>query len=130
MKKILSIKQSAELVNRGISSNKASEIELYDDPISQWTNKGCPLFTLADIFSLLPTEIYVSDVIYMLEIHSTGDGDWSCGYERWNYDIEKDSDYVEDYTESFVKEELIDALFELLCWVIDNKYIKLDCCDL
>ena len=57
MKNCLSIERSADLIKHGINANNATEIKVYDDPVSEWTHRGCPLFTLTDLLSMLPKAI-------------------------------------------------------------------------
>ena len=57
MKTTLTAEQSATLIAKGISADKASEIKEYDDEVSQWTHRGAPTFTLTDLLSLLPKSI-------------------------------------------------------------------------
>lgn len=58
MKRRLTKEQSAHLIEIGVSPHKASEIELYPDPVSQWTGNGAPIFTFCDVIELLPATIY------------------------------------------------------------------------
>lgn len=109
MKTKLTIEQSQRLIELGVDPSKASEVKEFDDELSQWTHRGSPIFTLTDILSLLPTEIM---------IHRNGDtlgmiyhcGQWRAGYSH-------EAIYC-DHTK--VAPELIDALFELLVWVLQN----------
>lgn len=130
MKQMLSVEQSADLIKRGVSANRAHEIKVYDDPVSEWTHKGCPLFTLADLLSLLPKEIEVD--------FSNADGgiDTEDCYLCTQWCI---SSYYADnhqwcvfYTPGFqvvgdfCAKELIDALYKCLIWAINNGHVKLD----
>lgn len=121
MKTTLSIQESAELIKRGVSANRAHELKVYDDPVSEWTHRGCPLFTLADLLSLLPKKLYGEETDYCdceLHIHANKLG-WSASY----MEIRGSEVVVMKLTSYGV--ELIDALFSLVCKLIDN-HIKPD----
>ena len=84
-----------------------------DSDYDQSSKEETPIFTLADILSILPKEI---------KIHRDGDtlsmiyhcGQWRVGYTNC-------AEYC-DHTQ--VAPELIDALYSLLVWCLENK-IKL-----
>lgn len=117
MKTILTIQESAELIKRGVSINKASVKCPIDAPYRTSGIYIASVFTLADLLSLLPKVIwYGGRVPFTLDIYADEDG-WQMTYtsphsrnkEGWNY-----------------AEELIDALFTLLLWAIDHNHVKLD----
>ncbi len=148
MKHLLTPEQSATLIAKGISADKASAALIYlnyaDEEVESdrvfkredgvlLTRLRCgmvdgvttkivfkepnsrysiPIFTLADILSLLPKTINY-ETLYMECLGTT----WEVGYrcERKTFSI----------SEVIYKEELIDALYELVLWCIDNR-IKLD----
>lgn len=115
MKNCLSVEQSAELIKRGVSANRAHEIKVYDDPVSEWTHKGCPLFTLADLLSLLPVDIYYEHKTYELAMKFIS--------EKWHVEYSFNFD---DILELKPATELIDALYEMVLWCLDNNHVKLD----
>ncbi len=121
MKTTLTIEQSAELIKRGVSANKAHELKVYDDPVSKWTHKGCPLFTLADLLSLLPKEL---DTTYLLTIVG-GSKYWYANY-AWNECYDRDWSKEDELGLFTGEKELIDSLYNLLLWAIDNNHVKLD----
>lgn len=120
MKTTLTLQESAALIAKGISAGKASEIKEYDDEVSQWTHRGAPIFTLADLLSLLPKHIRIEHHHYYLRMNTfvlTDEANpmWIARYitntaitlhERW-------------------AEELIDALYKLLI-SLHNNHVKLD----
>lgn len=112
VKQELTIEQSVKLVNNGINPSKASRFEI---PGGIGPNKGglIPIFTLADLFSLLPRKIRDG---YDLEIVSGKDG-WEIYYNGYT---EEDPTYI------CSGKELIDALYSALLWCIDNNHVKLD----
>ena len=124
MKTTLTIQESAELIKRGVSENRAHEIKVYDDPLSEWTHRGCPLFTLTDLLSLLPKEITVKmefydvDRLACLHISSTN--------EKWYVSYKYEFEEREYWCKMFNSEELIDALYKLMIWVIAHNHVKLD----
>jgi hypothetical protein len=121
MKHLLTPEQSATLIAKGISADKASEIKEYDDEVSQWTHKGYPLFAFADLLSLLPKTINPGR--YYLDL-SYGFGDWTASYILW--DNCDGGTYIRDTQGEKTADELVDALYKLLLWAIDHNHIKLD----
>lgn len=119
MKTTLTIEQSAELIKRGVSANRAHEIKVYDDPVSEWTHKGCPLFTLTDLLSLLPKEIDGCNLTIGASIE-----EWRVAYELNELDDDDNFVIIRTIMIQFSK-ELVDALFLALCNCLDN-HVKLD----
>lgn len=114
MRTTLTPEQSAALIAKGISADKASERtpDYHDTPI----------FTLADICSLLPKGVIHNGISCKLRITSWYDETYFAGYEN---QIGK---YImgNPYDAPFSAEELIDAIFALPCWAIDHNHVKLD----
>ena len=119
MKTQLNIERSALLIELGMPKHKASATELYKDPISQWTGKGCPVFTLDDLLRELPKyldyefegEKYAADFTFHWSnrfLH------YEAGYDL--YDMWDKSHYCAP--------ELIDALYYLTVWCLKNGYLK------
>ena len=117
MKTTLTPEQSAALIAKGISADKASEIKEYDDEVSQWTHRGVTIFTLADLLSLLPKSIE----------HN--------GYAEAKLNIYTRPHRRECWVAKYIVsaktipydgagEELIDALYEVL-WKLLNGHVKL-----
>ena len=119
MKTTLTPEQSAKLIAKGISADKASEIKEYDDEVSKWTHRGSPIFTLADILGLLPKEI-VNDTIMCENDDCPISIRWDKNCKKWfiGYDLVP-------HPVGVVDSELIDALFSTLCWDIDRGHIDL-----
>lgn len=128
MKDCLSIEQSAELIKRGVSKDKASEKERVYKPIVAQNGvahniyvSDAPIFTLADLLSLLPKKLYGEETDYCdceLHIHA-GKLGWSASY----MEIRGSEVVVMKLTSYGV--ELIDTLFSLLCKLLDT-HVKLD----
>lgn len=118
MKTILTIQESAELIKRGVGTNKASGTY-----VGRWEHSSEgpfadpdsvePLFTLADLLSLLPKKI---DDTYRLKIQS-------CDWPTWTVCYTDFQSGAKGWHQSM---ELIDALYKLLLWSIDNNHVKLD----
>ncbi len=115
-KSCLTPEQSATLRVKGISADKASEktpdwndINNTGKPLER--RELLPIFTLADIISLLPKGISTNN----LYIDFLSNGKVESGYrgERKSFGIL----YL------VIGDELIDALYELLLWIIDNGYL-------
>ena len=118
MKTSLTPEQSATLIAKGISADKASEIAEYDDEVSQWTHRGAPIFTLADLFALIPKTI-------------PDDDNKPYGYHRFGIAIDHKMLWCVSYFGNcyrhigFDNVELIDSLYRLVGWLADNKLIDL-----
>lgn len=106
MKDRLTSEQSQRLIELGVDPSKASEVQHFDDAVSQWTNRGYAIFTLSDVLSLLPKEIYNEDIIY------------HCTINIGSYFNEVLYKYNSLILKSFTRGELVDALYELLCWTL------------
>lgn len=123
-KTTLTPEQSATLISKGISADKASKRTLdFCDIITPLERRELlPIFTLADICALLPKGVIHDGLSCKLRITSWYDEPYFAGYEN---QIGK---YImgNPYDAPFDAEELIDALYELLLWVIDHNHIKLD----
>lgn len=124
MKRLLSPEQSAALIAKGISADKASgqgekmykPITLQNGSIKRVFDGYTPIFTLADLLELQPKELMIDGVTYYLNM--------LC-METWmaNYINAVGDDYVTGILHSTT--ELIDALYNLLLWCLDNNHIKL-----
>lgn len=117
MKQLLTIEQSAELIKRGISEERASEYKLnpaFDDLALEW-RKPLPIFTFTDLLSLLPKEI--ENGLYSLYLMADN-VEWDSMYSSTHA----------GYDPYFVAngKELIDVLYKTLLWAIDNNHVKLD----
>ena len=137
MKQNLTIEQSADLIKRGVSADKASRIEKLYKPTMTQTGKvinvytdNAPVFTLADLFALLPKDIEMDFP------NADGGIDTEDCYlcTQWciNGDYADNHQWCVFYTPGFqvvgdsCAKELIDALYKLLLWAIDHNHVKLD----
>lgn len=122
IKSCLTAEQSATLIAKGISADKASFDSCATAVGSAVRTPTPPIFTLADVCSLLPKGVIHNDISCKLRITSWYDEPYFAGYEN---QIGK---YImgNPYDAPFSAEELIDALFALLCWAIDHNHVKLD----
>ena len=117
MKQALSIQQSAELIKRGVSENRATS-SVWCPSENAYIHK---IFTLVDLLSLLPTEIITdtrfckNETCPIIIRWDYTMGIWLVGYELVSLPdgVGKDS-------------EFIDALFSTLLWCIDHNHVKLD----
>lgn len=123
MKQNLTIEQSAELIKRGVSESIVTTwVPIVND--RGFTYKHAPIFSLADLLSLLPKEITVTmksydvDRLACLHISSTN--------EKWYVSYKYEFEEREYWCKMFNSEELIDALYKLLLWAIDHNHVKLD----
>lgn len=117
MKTELTIEQSRQLNECGISaSTYASSVLTFNDSVSEWTNRGTPIFTLTDIIKLVPTNKPFAFAEHYLNIY------FELAGHRWvvqYLDYDKDDDVIVEKSAP----ELIDALFLLCLWCIDKGYI-------
>lgn len=134
-KLVLSVEQMKYLRELGLNTSDASmcyccfygnieeewELEIYEDVINQKRDSTfldiVPTYTFQEIIELLPKEIKTVTDTYYLTI-STYDCDvWSIYYSM--------SDEF-DYYKEFKSDSLIDAAYEMLCWCIENDYVKVN----
>lgn len=119
MKQMLSVEQSSELIKRGVSEERASEYKLnpaFDDLALEW-RKPFPVFTLADLLSLLPKHIPFANAEWYLNIQ------WDIVDNKW-YVQYLDFDHDDEVVKEEEAPELIDALYLLTLAVINH--VKLD----
>ena len=123
MKTKLSIEESARLIELGVDAKLASKHTLgvqtpTDFPnVYRMVDGGEPIFTLADLLSILPKDIIADEQksdnhIYVCPLSMRWDVKnmiWEARYE---------------YMEYFTAPELIDALNQLLIWCMENHYIS------
>ena len=112
MKTELTKEQSQHLIDLGVPKEKASEFEPFDKQ-----DDGVFIFTLTDLLKILPKEIKTEDNIYR-QTMLWGGFSYFVGYrihdtDRWLFQI-------------CLTKELIDALYELTIWCIENGYLKFD----
>lgn len=133
-KQCLDIEQMQHLKELGLDTSNASALYCIDNETGEkqlmWneqveeTDKDdeyfriVPAYTLQDILDLLPNRIYDKEAFYlgcydiMIDEHDICYAKW-CGTE-----IES------TYVEIEIKDNLIDAAYEMLCWCIENGHIK------
>lgn len=124
MRTTLTIEQSATLISKGISAERASafdDIRTVIDSVPTFCPGTVPIFTLADLLSLLPKEL---DTTYLLTIVG-GSKYWYANY-AWNECYDRDWSKDDELGLFTGEKELIDALYNLLLWIIDHNHVKLD----
>ena len=123
MKTTLTLQESATLIAKGISADKASErtpdykdINNTGKPFER--RELLPIFTLADVCALLPKEI-VTDTIMCDDDVCPISMRWDTNCQKWfvGYDL------IPHPVGVGVDSELIDALFSTLCWVIEKNFL-------
>lgn len=129
MGQVLSIEQMKHLKELGLDTSDASmcwcyalsyknakwELEIYEDVINQKRDSAfweiIPTYTLQDIINKLPC--FIGDEV--LTIQKLADS-YTCLY-------------MEPYTRSMINitesKEPIDAAYDMLCWCIENGYVKI-----
>lgn len=128
VKNCLTAEQSAHLISLGVSADNASEqgeriykpVALQNGSIKRVFNGNKPIFTLANILGLLPKKITLGHRsncrLKIQPIISAKDATsevWQACYLHTSLKANAEAD------------ELIDALYLLLCWCIENQYINL-----
>lgn len=109
MKTLLTIEQSANLISKGIDAYKASAIIANDDSVSQWTDRGKPIFTLYDLLSIIPqADRDLGGIMIDFDVER---GKWASTYEFFDYIAYED--------------ELIDSLYKLILYLFDNSDVNL-----
>lgn len=120
MRTTLTLQESATLIAKGISADKASKRKLdFCDIITPLERREVlPIFTLADICGLLPKEI-VTDTIMCENDVCPISIRWDKNCQKWfvGYDL------VPRPVGVGVDSELIDALFSTLYWVIEKNLL-------
>lgn len=116
MKNLLTVEQSATLRAKGVSADKASEKK------PEYTDLGTfigndPIFTLADLLSLLPKHIPFANAEWYLNIQ------WDISWGKWCVQY-LDFDHDDEVVKEEEAPELIDALYLLTLAVINH--VKLD----
>lgn len=123
MKTELTIEQSQRLIELGVRTEKASEYKVVGSTcpsgIGGQVMMDRPIFTLTDLLKILPKEIVVDgDEYYVVYSACYPGGEWGAHYEsKWSSTAE--------YVGKSCCMELIDALYELTIFCIENKLIKL-----
>ncbi len=113
MKTELTIEESAKLIELGVDPKLASKCDMTMKigvgvrGIIKRPNPK-PIFTLTDILAILPKEIEGSDLAMIAK-----KGAWVVFYTGGKIRL---------MDTRVVAPELIDALYQLLCWTIEQKY--------
>ena len=131
-KQVLSIEQMQHLKELGLDTSNASMALIYTNSngdVVDWENVNVDVhessvgeynpylrrlyvaFTLQDILDLLPRSVDVELLLFI----DKGKNKWRIGYT----DIESNEIF-----EDFIDENFIDAAYEMLCWCIENGYVK------
>lgn len=119
MKTTLTPEQSATLIAKGISADKASEKKREYTDLGTFIGNAL-IFTLADLLSLLPNnypgdELDSGDKRVYLTISAVDWNRWMAKYSTVNKVIA-----------ARTYDEMIDSVYELLLWAIDHNHVKLD----
>lgn len=115
MKETLTYEQSKYLIELGISKEKASIKE---------DENGPALFTLVDLFKLLPKELHIKneeledDCPLQIEVDKT----IATTYYGTFTEMPRGAGSCWIGSKAFYKEELIDSFYELLIWCIKNEH--------
>lgn len=117
MRTTLTIEQSAELIKRGVSADKASYNSCATSVGSAVRTPLQPIFTLADLLSLLPKKITLeSGINACLEIFMADD----------DYCVTCYTLYTNVPIITMGPCEPIDSFYRTFLWAIDHNHVKLD----
>ena len=130
MKQQLTKEQSRRLIELGVPTEKASS-----SVVEETQGNGCswtyPVFTIGDLLEVLPKDIRVEkswgeSLIYDININVKHRKWWvSYRYDIYQEDVFGREEYTGCYDEGiFSGGQLIDALFDLVVWCVENGYIK------
>ena len=133
-KQCLDVQQMLHLQEMGLNTSNASALYCIDNETGEkqlmWneqveeTDKDdeyfriVPAYTLQDVLDVLPKRIYDKGAFYLGCYNIMIDEHEIC-YVKW-CGAEIESTYVEIE----IKDNLIDAAYELLVWCIENKFVK------
>lgn len=122
-KQVLSVEQMKHLQELGLDTSDGSMCWCYalsykEDVINQKRDSAfweiIPTYTLQDILDKMPRYINVFCITYKLCVEPLFAGPWAISYQR-------------GISEPFIFKvagNLLDAAYEMLCWCIENGYIK------
>lgn len=120
MKQELSIVQSARLIELGVDARRASNFTsnvMFDaNGVECYDHK--PIFTFVDVIGLLPPTIYSVEREIDYSLHIVRGNFTSAAYYAHSI-------YNKGFGPTKYAGELIDTLYELLVWTIQNKHCKL-----
>lgn len=134
MKTTLTIEQSDTLISKGISPERASEIFIdagahgkFPTPKATGMMLECAheakiigsIFTLSDLFSLLPKEI---DAYQLTTVAYPNY--WEVSYQLYDYSEFAEAVCSRDIKNRICRTELIDALYYILERVIEQQLFK------
>lgn len=119
MKDKLTIEESAKLIELGVDAKLASKESAV---WGKFKSHKRPIFTLTDILSILPKEIdgnilVINATGFNIESEEYEEG-WCVFYVNSNFDVAYGEKSI------FSAPELIDALNQLLKWVLSNGHYK------
>lgn len=126
-KQVLSIEQMKHLHELGLDTSDASmclewkatyEDDMVVNSLDADTNYDCyyPTYTLQDILYKLPKEIKTSTDTYWLTV--------SIDTNMWYICYSMSDEF--DYYKEFSSVSLMDCAYDMLCWCVENGYIKED----
>ena len=126
--KVLSIEQMTRLKKLGVDVKPKEECLMYssvggDDYKLMYGQSVCEddmkAFTLQDVIELIPSKIKIEESDYLLKIYTSS--------SRFSYEIVSDplcGDYDPFEEIVFRSNNIIDAAYKMLIWVIENGYLK------
>lgn len=118
MKTELTIEQSVRLIELGVDPKLASNDKVtYDKNVKPYHH---PIYSLADLLSILPKEITTSETIMGDDFISELQINWDCNRKLWRcaYLV------LPHPVDVGIAPELIDALYQLLIWCLEQGYLK------
>ena len=121
-----SIDQSRKLVELGLNPETSDMVypawTLSDTPTDDIckirthdfeSENDVPTWSLSALLELMPQRIYMHGAAHQFRLDRNWDKvTWQCAYDAMNSFIEKKSNSP------------INAVFEMMCWLLENDYIK------
>lgn len=122
--KVLSIEQMTKLKKLGVDVEPNGLDFMYssvvlDEYRLMYAESVCEddikAFSLQDVVELLPAEIEVDSDYWYLTLLKDSDTEYYTCYQNDKFNI-----YID-----FKRENILDAAYEMLIWVIENNYLKI-----
>ena len=129
MKQCLDIEQMQHLQELGLDTNNASMCWIKDTEGNQHLSvhdeycyeanfmNPVPSYTLQDVLDALPKDISKDGCTWYASLYIDFENNRIVygNTDRYGFEI---------YHEIIIEKDLIDAAYELLCWVLENKFVE------
>ena len=129
---VLNIEQMQHLQELGVDTSMASCFWYFDDREDYlfWgqctTPSGVPTLTLQDMLEMMPSSIESDNRLYHFELLKLGSSTYSIGYKGIvDKIIDENIDEINTikYHILLWDKNLLTLVYEMLCWLAENKHI-------